>query len=63
MNNPAELDNIINCWKPKDVIFGRGSGSNNHEGNIQFCSQINSQKGEYRESKYTLDKRKLCARL
>ena len=55
MNNPADLDNVFISLKAKNVNFGRGSGSNNHEENIWFCLQVNSEKGEYREAKYTLD--------
>ena len=63
MNNPADLDNVIICLKPNDVIFGRGSESNDHEGNIRFRSHVNRQKREYREAKYTLDKKKIVRKI
>jgi hypothetical protein len=63
MNKPADLENVIICLNPNDVTFGRGSESNDHEGNIRFRSHVNRQKREYREAKYTLDKKKIVRKI
>ena len=35
---------------PNDVLLGRGSGPNDHEGNIKFRDMINHRKQEYRST-------------
>jgi hypothetical protein len=44
MSDPAQFVTVINA---NDVLFGRGSGPNDHEGNIKFRDMVAKRKGEY----------------
>ena len=44
MNDPAQYVTAVN---PNDVLFGRGSGPNDHEGNIRFRDMVSQRKAEY----------------
>ena len=46
--NNSDLDDNIICLKYNDVIFGRGSGANNHKGNIRFRLLVDKQSQEYK---------------
>jgi hypothetical protein len=39
--------NYVTELNPNDVLFGRGSGPNDHEGNIKFRDLVSSNKPEY----------------
>lgn len=43
-----------------DVLFGRGSGPNDHEGNIRFRSLVASRKAEYLATNHRLTKAKIA---
>jgi hypothetical protein len=44
MSDPAQFVTVVNA---NDVLFGRGSGPNDHEGNIKFRDMVAKRKGEY----------------
>ena len=50
-NKNVGLDDGIVYLKNNDVIFGRGSGANNHAGNIRFRMLVNKRTQEYKEAK------------
>lgn len=58
MSDPAQFVTLVT---PNDVLFGRGSGPNDHEGNIKFRDMVAKRKGEYmstnhRQTKATIAK-------
>lgn len=45
---------------PNDVLFGRGSGPNDHEGNIKFRDMVASRKAEYLATNHRQTKAKIA---
>lgn len=43
----GEKTEYVSRVNPKDVLFGRGSGPNDHEGNIEFRNTVARRKEEY----------------
>jgi len=57
----ADRSQYITAVNPTDVLFGRGSGPNDHEGNIRFRNVVANRKAEYmstnhRQTKATIAK-------
>jgi hypothetical protein len=50
-NKNVDLDDGIIYLGNNDVIYGRGSGANNHAGNIRFRLLVNKRAQEYKEAK------------
>jgi hypothetical protein len=46
--------------RPTDVLFGRGSGPNDHEGNIRFRQRVADRKDEYLATNHRLTKSKIA---
>jgi hypothetical protein len=46
--------------RPFDVLFGRGSGPNDHEGNVRFRNMVASRKTEYLATNHRLTKAKIA---
>jgi hypothetical protein len=46
--------------RPFDVLFGRGSGPNDHEGNVRFRTMVASRKTEYLATNHRLTKAKIA---
>jgi hypothetical protein len=42
-----DQSNIVTVLRSDDVLFGRGSGPNDHEGNIKFRELVSARKEEY----------------
>jgi hypothetical protein len=58
MSDPAQFVTVVHA---NDVLFGRGSGPNDHDGNIKFRDMVAMRKGEYmstnhRQTKATIAK-------
>lgn len=53
-------DDVIIHLHPNDVLFGRGSGPNDHEGNIRFRLLVNERKGEYLATNHRQTKAKIA---
>lgn len=47
MSRKALPNEYVETPQPADVLFGRGSGPNDHEGNILFRSLVKERKAEY----------------
>mmetsp|Transcript_3839 Transcript_3839/g.10811 ORF Transcript_3839/g.10811 Transcript_3839/m.10811 type:complete len:699 (-) Transcript_3839:127-2223(-) len=45
---------------PNDVLFGRGSGSNDHEGNVQFRLYVAERKAEYMATNHRQTKARIA---
>jgi hypothetical protein len=43
----SDLDEFVTQVNPNDVLSGRGSGPNDHEGNIKFREMVAQRKNEY----------------
>lgn len=48
---------------PNDVLFGRGSGPNDHEGNIRFRDLVNSHKEAYMSTSHRQTKSKVARKV
>lgn len=46
-SSEEESDDFITTLNPNDVLCGRGSGPNDHTGNVRFRSLVTSRKEEY----------------
>ena len=46
--------------RPTDVLFGRGSGPNDHEGNIRFRQRVADRKDEYLATNHRMTKSKIA---
>jgi hypothetical protein len=46
--------------RPADVLFGRGSGPNDHEGNIRFRQRVADRKEEYLATNHRMTKSKIA---
>jgi hypothetical protein len=46
--------------RPADVLFGRGSGPNDHEGNIRFRQRVADRKEEYLATNHRMTKAKIA---
>jgi hypothetical protein len=53
-------NNIITVIHPNDVLFGRGSGPNDHEGNINFRETVSAHKAEYMATNHRQTKAKIA---
>mmetsp|Transcript_27858 Transcript_27858/g.46208 ORF Transcript_27858/g.46208 Transcript_27858/m.46208 type:complete len:527 (-) Transcript_27858:62-1642(-) len=51
---------FITQLHPNDVLFGRGSGPNDHEGNIHFRSLVGGRKAEYMATNHRQTKAKIA---
>lgn len=51
---------FITQLHPNDVLFGRGSGPNDHEGNIHFRSLVQERKAEYMATNHRQTKAKIA---
>jgi hypothetical protein len=51
---------FITQLHPNDVLFGRGSGPNDHEGNIRFRSLVQERKTEYMATNHRQTKSKIA---
>lgn len=49
-------DKYVFELRPADVLFGRGSGPNDHEGNIRFRQLVAERKGEYMATNHRVTK-------
>lgn len=56
----ADFDEVIVHLYPNDVLFGRGSGPNDHEGNIRFRVLIGARKEEYMATNHRQTKAKIA---
>eukprot|EP00540_Astrosyne_radiata_P003893 CAMPEP_0116847246 /NCGR_PEP_ID=MMETSP0418-20121206/14328_1 /TAXON_ID=1158023 /ORGANISM="Astrosyne radiata, Strain 13vi08-1A" /LENGTH=493 /DNA_ID=CAMNT_0004478671 /DNA_START=96 /DNA_END=1577 /DNA_ORIENTATION=+ len=56
-SNPAEIITSLNA---NDVLFGRGSGPNDHEGNIRFRALVGERKAEYMATNHRQTKAKIA---
>lgn len=54
---PGEYITQVN---PNDVLFGRGSGPNDHEGNIRFRELVGERKAEYMATNHRQTKAKIA---
>lgn len=55
--DPSEY---VTALTPNDVLFGRGSGPNDHEGNIRFRDMVASRKPEYLATNHRQTKAKIA---
>jgi hypothetical protein len=66
-SNPVFPGRTSRCWvdaiSPEDVLSGRGSGPNDHKGNIRFRKIVKSQKAEYVAASYRPEKKKIAQRV
>ena len=53
-------NHIITALNPADVLFGRGSGPNDHEGNIKFRDMVSAHKTEYMATNHRQTKAKIA---
>ena len=51
---------IVTELGPYDVLFGRGSGPNDHEGNIRFRKLVAERKAEYMATNHRMTKAKIA---
>lgn len=57
MTDPNQYVTVVN---PYDVLFGRGSGPNDHEGNIRFRDLVSQRKAEYMATNHRQTKAKIA---
>lgn len=55
--DPAQY---VTSITPSDVLFGRGSGPNDHEGNVKFREIVSQRKGEYMATNHRQTKAKIA---
>lgn len=60
MNQSSGSSDYITILNPNDVLFGRGSGPNDHEGNIRFRSLVSERKAEYMATNHRQTKAKIA---
>ena len=60
MSTTPEVDGAIRSLRPSDVLCGRGSGPNDHPGNIAFRQIILSRKVDYMTAKARTDKARIA---
>ena len=53
-------DQYVTVVTPNDVLFGRGSGPNDHEGNIKFRDLVAQRKAEYMATNHRQTKAKIA---
>jgi hypothetical protein len=53
-------NSTITVLQPKDVLFGRGSGPNDHKGNIKFRELVSAHKAEYMATNNRQNKAKIA---
>jgi len=53
-------DQYVTTVTPNDVLFGRGSGPNDHEGNIKFRDTVSQHKAEYMATNHRQTKAKIA---
>jgi len=59
MNQQPQIE-IITKLGPFDVLFGRGSGPNDHEGNVRFRKLVAERKSEYMATNHRVTKAKIA---
>lgn len=57
MADPSQYVTVV---YPSDVLFGRGSGPNDHEGNIRFRDMVAQRKAEYMATNHRQTKAKIA---
>ena len=57
---PTDPSQYVTALTPNDVLFGRGSGPNDHEGNIKFRDMVASRKSEYLATNHRQTKAKIA---
>lgn len=57
---PRRTPDWVNQLEQSDVLFGRGSGTNKHPGNIVFREHIKKRKAEYNAAKHRRVKAKIA---
>lgn len=57
MADPSQYVTVVH---PNDVLFGRGSGPNDHEGNIRFRDMVAQRKAEYMATNHRQTKAKIA---
>ena len=60
-NYATDVDDCIIHVMPNDVILGRGTGPNNHEGNTRFRMLANQRKKKYKATKSRQAKTKIAS--
>mmetsp|Transcript_4118 Transcript_4118/g.6061 ORF Transcript_4118/g.6061 Transcript_4118/m.6061 type:complete len:434 (+) Transcript_4118:234-1535(+) len=61
MSKPTlEKDGYVTELNSNDVLFGRGSGPNDHEGNIRFRALVSERKTEYMATSHRQTKAKIA---
>ena len=60
MATDKQNDKYVTELRVSDVLFGRGSGPNDHEGNIQFRSYVAERKDEYMATNHRMTKAKIA---
>ncbi len=58
--NASSAGHYITQINPNDVLFGRGSGPNDHEGNIRFRDLVGERKAEYMATNHRQTKAKIA---
>ena len=58
--NVSGAGHFITIINPNDVLFGRGSGPNDHEGNIRFRDLVGERKAEYMATNHRQTKAKIA---
>lgn len=58
--NPSSAGQYITQINANDVLFGRGSGPNDHEGNIRFRDLVGERKAEYMATNHRQTKAKIA---
>ncbi len=56
----ADPNQYVTIVHPNDVLFGRGSGPNDHEGNIRFRDMVAQRKPEYMATNHRQTKAKIA---
>lgn len=59
-SNTTSSDDYVLEVRPNDVLFGRGSGPNDHEGNIRFRELVAHRKDEYLATNHRQTKAKIA---
>lgn len=54
------MQNFVSKLNPTDVLFGRGSGPNDHEGNVRFRQLVADRKSQYMATNHRLTKTKIA---
>jgi hypothetical protein len=56
----STVEEYVTELNENDVLFGRGSGPNDHEGNVRFRKLVNSRKGEYMATSHRQTKARIA---